>query len=732
MNESITELIDTLRGSGKNYDLEKIKRAYDYASQLHEGQFRLSGEPYISHPLAVAYIVFGLGLDTDSICAALLHDTVEDCSDKTNIDIIRKLFGVDVAILVDGLTKLVQFPFEDKEEAHIENLRRMFLAMSKDIRVIFIKLCDRLHNMRTLMAKPEERRRVIALETMYVYAPLAHRLGIQKIKQELERLSLSYLDPIGYKEVEDDIEKKFGQNQGFLARTKELVSRRLEENNIRFTLEGRVKSVYSIYRKMYKQNKSFDEIYDFYAIRIIVDTELECYTALGIIHDAFNSIPGRFKDYISTPKPNNYRSLHTTVIGRDGIPFEVQIRTTEMHRVAEYGVAAHWKYKSGATSNEEIDTKLRWIAEFVEAENDTKDPEEFLNALKIDIFRDDEVYVFTPKGDVHPLPHGSTIIDFAYLIHTEIGNKMIGAKVNGMIMPIDHVLQNGEIVEIITSSSSKGPSRDWLKTVRTGEARNKIRQWFKREMRTENIAVGKADVEREFKKFGKTYTEAQKNEIVLNVARRIGIQDVEDAYNIIGYGGLTISKISGKLRDEFDRVVKTDVVEDNSLRSLAERGKEKHKRSVGGVIVDGVDGCAVKFSKCCCPIPGDDIIGFITKGFGISVHKVDCPNIRSQINDPNYDGRFVTAHWDEEHEKDNELYEATLCIKGIAGLGIMANVSSALGELHVLPTSVNMQNEGMRAVITMSLGCKNTEHLNAIMAKLRGVKDVEEVRRLLI
>lgn len=730
MNESILGLIDALDQSGKHYDLEKINNAYDYAAALHEGQFRQSGEPYISHPLAVAYIVAGLGLDTDSICASLLHDTVEDCSDKTNIDIIRKKFGSDVAMLVDGLTKLVEFPFEDKEEAHIENLRRMFLAMSRDIRVIFIKLCDRLHNMRTLMAKPEERRRVIALETMYVYAPLAHRLGIQKIKQELEKLSLSYLDPIGYREVEADIEKKYGLNQGFLQRTKELVSAKLKENNINFTLEGRVKSVYSIYRKMYRQNKSFDEIYDFYAIRVIVDTELECYAALGIIHDAFNSIPGRFKDYISTPKANNYRSLHTTVIGRDGIPLEVQIRTKEMHHIAEYGIAAHWKYKSGSTSSEEIDNKLRWIAEFVETENDTKDPDEFFNALKIDMFQD-EVYAFTPKGDVHSLPQGSTIIDFAYTIHSAVGNKMVGAKVNGMITPIDHVLQNGEIVEIITSQSSKGPSRDWLKIVRTGEARNKIRQWFKKEQRSENIAVGKADVDREFKKYGRSYTEAQKNEIILNVAKRIGIGDVEDAYNIIGYGGLTISKLAGKLRDEFDRVIKTEAEEAPTLEALAEKSKGKHKKSSGGVIIDGVDGCAVKFSKCCSPIPDDEIIGFITKGFGISIHKTDCPNIRLQINDPAFDGRFVSARWDSYAEKDSTSYDATISITAKAGIGIMASITACLADLHVLPLSMNTQSNDDRIVINICVACKNTEHLSSIMSKLRSVKDVEDVRRLL-
>ncbi|MBO5274193.1 MAG: bifunctional (p)ppGpp synthetase/guanosine-3',5'-bis(diphosphate) 3'-pyrophosphohydrolase, partial [Clostridia bacterium] len=503
MCSEISKLLLTLEKTGKNYDIEKIKQAFLFAKDLHEGQFRNSGEPYISHPIAVAEIVAGLELDTDSICAAFLHDTVEDCGSKIDIDQIRDRFGEDVAMLVDGLTKLVQIPFEDKEEEHIENLRKMFLAMSKDIRVIFIKLCDRLHNMRTLDAKIEQKRRMTALETMHVYAPLAHRLGMQRMKHELENLALSYLDPIGYAEVKQEIEEKYGQNRNFIEKTRSMIADKLTEGKFSFSLEGRVKSVYSIYKKMYEQNKNFDEIYDFYALRVITDTELDCYTILGVIHDMFKSVPGRFKDYISTPKPNMYRSLHTTVIGRDGIPFEVQIRTWEMHQIAEYGVAAHWKYKSGEASKEEIDKKLEWISRLVENEDNTRDQDEFLRSLKIDIFHD-ETFVFTPKGDVITLPQNATVIDFAYAIHSAVGNKMVGAKINGMIVPIDRVPQNGEIVEIITSAASKGPSRDWLKIVKTGEARNKIRQWFKKEQRPENIMVGRAEIEREMRKFGRS------------------------------------------------------------------------------------------------------------------------------------------------------------------------------------------------------------------------------------
>ena len=584
--DEIKGLFTTLVNTGKHYDLDKIRAAYDYAAELHEGQFRLSGEKYIFHPIAVANIVAELELDTDSVCAALLHDTVEDCADKTNLQILSKKFGGDVAALVDGLTKLTAFQFEDKEEAHLENLRKMFLAMSKDVRVTFIKLCDRLHNMRTLEAKPEEKRRTIALETMYVYAPLAHRLGMQKIKQELEKLSLQYLDAIGYAEVEADINKRYGQNKDFLERAKEQIRQKLEENGMKFTLEGRVKSVYSIYKKMYRGNKSFDEIYDFYAIRVIVETELECYTALGFIHEMFNSMPGRFKDYISTPKPNNYRSLHTTVIGRDGIPFEVQIRTYEMHHVAEYGLAANWKYKTGATSDADMDQRLRWISEIVEAEKDTRDPDEFLNALKIDIFQE-EVFTFTPNGEVRSLPQGSTVIDFAYAIHSEIGNKMVGAKVNGMIVPIDHVLVSGEIVEILTTQSSKGPSRDWLKIVKTSMARNKIRQWFKKEQRSENIVVGKSEIDRELKKYGIQYNENQRNEIVANVAKRIGIADADDAYNAIGYGGLSVAKIAGKLRDEFDKLMRPEIQQPKAPsveKELKRRDNRRYRRRAGQIL----------------------------------------------------------------------------------------------------------------------------------------------------
>ena len=727
-HNDFTKLITMLKATGKKYDIDKIEKAYEYARVLHEGQFRASGEAYISHPIAVAEIVAGLELDTDSICAALLHDTVEDCAEKTDLKEIEKLFGEDVAMLVDGLTKIVTLKVEDKEEAHIETLRKMLLAMSKDVRVIFIKLCDRLHNMRTLDAKPDAKRRITALETMQVYAPLAHRLGMQKIKQELENLGLKYIDPIGYEEVKINIERKYGQSLHFIEDVRLLVDNKLRENNIKFTLEGRIKTVYSIYKKMYNQNKSFDEIFDFYALRIIVDTELDCYTALGLIHEMFNSVPGRFKDYISTPKPNMYRSLHTTVIGKYGIPFEVQIRTWEMHHIAEYGVAAHWKYKSGEKSKEEIDKKLEWISRLLETEDETRDPEEFMQALKIDIFRD-ETFVFTPKGDVMALPQGATVIDFAYAIHSAVGHKMIGAKINGMIVPIDRVLQNGEIVEILTSSASKGPSRDWLKIVATSDARNRIRQWFKKEKRSDNILLGRSMIEGEIKKAGYVVNEATRTEAVENVAIRNGFSTADDLYNTIGYGGLPLSKVRNKIVDEIGKLVSPVepppiVTEENIITA-----KPKKIKSNSGIIVDGESGCSVKFAKCCNPLPGDNVIGFITKGYGISIHKCDCPNVINGKKNPEYAERWVSASWDEDSSEKRSLFEANLQIRVDDRIGMLADISVALADMRVDILQINVQTSSGGSLVTLKIGCKNTEHYNSIVSRLRSIPGIYDVSR---
>ncbi len=732
MFNEMQPLLAVIEKNERNYDLEKIKRAFLYAKELHEGQYRLSGEPYVCHPVAVAEIVAQLGLDTDSICAALLHDTVEDCSDKTNLEILAKMFGKDVAMLVDGLTKIIQVQLADKEEAHIENIRKMLLAMNRDIRVIFIKLCDRLHNMRTLSAKKEDRQRAIALETMYIYAPLAHRLGIQRIKLELENLSLFYLDPIGYEEVHTSIDNKYGQSRTFLEDARKFIEEKLTENHINFKLEGRIKSVYSLYRKMYTFNKAFDEIYDFYAVRIIVDTELECYTALGIVHEMFKSIPGRFKDYISTPKPNLYRSLHTTVIGRSGIPFEVQIRTRQMHEEAEYGIAAHWKYKSGEKSGQSIDEKLRWIAQLLESDENTRDPDEFIHSFKTDIFHD-ETFVFTPKGDVISLPQGSTTIDFAYAIHSAVGNKMIGAKINGVIVPIDRTPQNGDIIEIITHGSSKGPSRDWLKIVKTGQARSKIRQWFKKEKRAENIEMGKTEVERELRKINKNVTDAQIEELVLNAARRVGIQTADDFYNTLGFGGLSLQRFLPKIREEIEKLYATDeasLTPQDELSKIKLTSLHKKRTSSGGIIIEGEGGYQVKFAKCCNPLPGDDIIGFITRGFGVSIHKLDCQNVsESRKNEENL-ARWVSAAWEKEDFNSNENYEASLQIVTEDGIGVIAAISMALADMRVSISSINTQTlKNGTVAINLSIGCRNTSHFESIVSRLRSLKSVITVTR---
>ncbi|MBE6623089.1 MAG: bifunctional (p)ppGpp synthetase/guanosine-3',5'-bis(diphosphate) 3'-pyrophosphohydrolase [Ruminococcaceae bacterium] len=731
-----SELHEKLSNISTQYNFEKIKRAFDYANEMHAGQFRKSGEAYISHPVAVALIVAQLELDTDSICAALLHDTLEDCKEKTDCATIKKLFGEEVLELVDGLTKLVDIHFENREEESVENLRKMFLAMSKDIRVIFIKLADRLHNMRTLSAQPDAKQRSIALETMHVYAPLAHRLGIQKIKGELENLALGYLDPIGYAEVKNDIEHRYGENRDFLENAQQLITEKLNSEKISYSMTGRVKSIFSIYKKMYNQGKSFDEIYDFYAIRIIVDTELECYTVLGIIHEMFNLIPGRFKDYISTPKPNLYRSLHTTVIGRHGIPFEVQIRTWEMHTVAEYGVAAHWKYKSGEQDKENIAEKLKWIRTLVETEKGDADNEEFLKPLKIDVF-EDEIFVFTPKGDVISLQSGSTAIDFAFAIHSEVGNRMTGAKVNGMIVPIDTVLQTGQIVEVITSSSPKGPNKDWLKIVRTSEAKNKIRQWYKRERRTENIVEGKNIIEKELKSYGRQYTDVQKAEIVGNVSSRIGMASVDDFYNSLGYGGLSISKVSGKLRDEFVKVVMPEG-EDKLPEIPTVPNPETIKKQSGNlhqsVIVDGIDNCHIRFAKCCNPLPGDKIIGFVTRGFGVSVHKKDCPNAVLGYEKGEEKDRWVEVHWSQytiNRSNQENGFETVLQIYAHNSITVIADLSNLFNDLKVQVNSLNskvIQSKKMLQ-ITVNISCKNTSHVTSILQRIRKLNEVTDVTR---
>lgn len=717
-------------GAKTQYDSEMIRKAFEFASDVHSGQHRKTGEDYIVHPIAVAEIVSTLGLDTASICAALLHDTVEDCAGVTR-ELVAQSTSEEIASLVDGLTNLTQIPFESKEDEHIENLRKIFLAMSKDIRVIFVKLADRLHNMRTLSAKPIAKQKITALETMQVYAPIAHRLGIQIIKQELENLSLLYLDREGYNRVLTYIDRKYGENTDFIRNTMQRVSEMLDEIGIRGDIEGRVKSVYSIYKKMYKSNKSFDEIYDFYAIRIIVDTEPECYTVLGHIHEIYNSMPGRFKDYISTPKPNMYQSLHTTVIGHDGVPFEVQIRTRQMHEVAEYGIAAHWKYKDGQYAANDFGEKLKWIRTLLENERDPNDPDEFFRPFKIDLF-EDETFVFTPKGDVITLPSNSNCIDFAYAIHSAVGNKLVGAKINGNIAPLDTVLQTGQIVEAITSSSSRGPSRDWLTIVRSSEAKNKIRQWFKKEMRTENIAIGKSEIDREFRSYGVAHTEAQKADVLENLIKRLGtVKDVEDLYNAIGYGGLSFTKIEKHLREEFDKVVHP-VTEKAEGITASDVQTKKFKQSKGkNIIVEGLDGCEIKLAHCCNPLPGDTVVGFVTRGRGVTIHKTDCPNVVSSKKSNENDSRWVNVWWTEESLTSvQNNFEAALSITARKNYTVLAKITNLLADMKVSISSINTREiENDEYIISLVVVCKNLDHLKNITARLGSVENVSGVRR---
>lgn len=734
---TVPQLLEKLAREGRYSaeNLEKIKKAGEYAEELHEGQFRICGDPYISHPVAVADMVSDLGVGVEATCAALLHDTVEDCSDKTDLKEIEKRFGADVARLVDGLTKLPLLHVEDKEEAQLENLRKMVLAMSKDLKVIFIKLCDRLHNIRTLDAKPEAKRRSTALETMHIYAPLAHRLGMRKLKHELEDRCIAYLDPIGYAEVERFKAEMCAKHEKKFTKVQDEIRKRLAENNIDFELSGRIKTGYSIYNKMYGKFKTFDEIYDFYAMRVIVETELECYATLGIVHEMFSPLDGRFKDYISSPKSNMYQAIHTTVIGSDGIPFEVQIRTREMHHIAEYGVCAHWKYKNGNTSakvQDNIEKRLGWISSLIETSNTTNDSEEFMSALKTNIFQD-EIYVFTPKGETIILGKGDTVIDFAYAIHSGVGNSMIGAKVNGAIVPIDKEPQAGDIIEIITSSSSKGPSRDWLKIAKSTSARSKIRSFFKKERRAENIVEGKNIIDAEFKRFAPSSTEQQRIETVTATSQRMGYMTADDLYNDLGYGGISYSKIETKLRDEYDRSFgkKEDAEQGNELTvEQVKLSTSKNINSNGGVIVDGLEGCLVKFAKCCRPLPGDDIVGFITRGHGVSVHSADCPNIElSRSNVENKD-RWVNVHWAEVKERSSALYEAQMGITVFDRSGILADIIAVFSDMKVQLLQINTSNINENDVlINLKISCKNVEHYNSIVSRLRTIEGVKDIRR---
>ena len=717
--EGLAKLTEIIGKSYTEEEIANVKKAYELAAKVHEGQKRLSGEPYIMHPLSVALILARLGMDDASIIAAMLHDTVED-TDLTN-DEIKKEFGDTVAELVDGVTKIGRVPLQTKEEQQAENIRKMLIAMSRDIRVIIIKLADRLHNMRTLMYKPEQRRRDIALETIEIYAPIAHRLGIRPIKEELEDLSISYLDPVAYNDIGKALEQQSKSRNEFLADIKARIEERIKTVVSGAQVSGRIKSVHGIYRKMYMQNKNFDEIYDIYAVRIIVDSVIDCYNCLGVIHDMFKPIPGRFKDYISTPKPNMYQSLHTTVLGKEGIPFEVQIRTWEMHHTAEYGIAAHWKYKLGINGTVKFEERLAWIRQLLENQSDSEDVEDLVSTIKSDLVPE-EVFVFTPKGDVFNLPMGATVIDFAYAIHSAVGTKMIGAKVDGRRVPLDYQVKTGEIVEVLTSSQpGKGPSRDWLNIVKTSQARAKIRQWYKKERRDENIAEGKAEVEKEFKRNFIRLAEPEYTEFINKIAERQHCKSIEDFYAAIGYGGISLMHMMPKIKEDYVKMTKAE----EPVINIAP--VKKRTKSTEGVVVEGIDNCLIKFSRCCNPLPGDNIIGFITRGHGVSIHTRNCPNVPADISKAGEPDRWVVAYWDTNIRED---FKCTLQISCLNRIGLFADVSSLLANMHIMINDISTRNtKDGRTSIMLTVSVNGVEHLNSLTAKLSKISGVLSVER---
>ena len=722
---SIADLSKKILATDKQYDLSKILSAYQLAEKAHADQKRSSGEPYIIHPLAVADILLDLGMDTDTICVGLLHDVVEDTN--YTLDDIRKKFGQDVAMLVDGVTKLNRIPIFDKEQQQAENVRKILLAMSHDIRVMIIKLADRIHNMRTLKFLPPEKQRRIALETMNVYAPIAHRLGIRTVKEELEDLSFYYLDSYAYSEIEHIMEIKKDEREKFIDSIKERIRKRLEKEHFAKEpiIEGRVKSIYGIYKKVYVNHKSMDEIYDKYAVRVIVSTVAECYMVLGIVHDMFRPLPNRFKDYISTPKSNMYQSLHTTVLGRESIPFEIQIRTWDMHRTAEYGIAAHWKYKLGKGGKDSIDNRLEWIHKMLETGEASTSAEDLVRNIKGDL-SSDEIFVFTPNGDIKTLPSGATVIDFAYAIHSAVGNRMTGAKVNGKIVPITYKLKTGEICEVLTSNQpGKGPSRDWLKVVTTGEARSKIRSWFKKERRDENIVQGKAEVDRELRRNFIRLDGEQYDAFLQRIAERQHCASVEDFYATVGYGGLVISRMMPGIKDEYNRNWRQ--AEESAQPAKAPERPRKSGGSSGGVIVEGIDNCLINMARCCAPVPGEEIIGFITRGHGLTIHRRDCVNVPRDLAECPEPERWVKARWDDSVQVETM---STLEVYAIDRDGLVLDIANAMSKAHVKIQSINARpiNEG-NCLTTLTLSVNSREHLENVVKILKKIPSVYHIER---
>lgn len=724
-DDGFDEFFNQIKNNSQ-YDSQAIKKAYDLARDAHKNQRRRSGEPYIMHPVAVAKILFKLGMDNECIIGALLHDVVEDTD--YDLDYIKKEFGDEVALLVDGVTKLGQIPLSTREEVQAENIRKMFIAMNEDVRVIIIKLCDRLHNMRTLEHMPPYKQREKSLETLEIYAPIAHRLGIRPIKEELEDLAINYLDPIAYKEIEKNLSMKKEQGEKFLAEITKQISDKITPVMKNVQITSRVKSVHGIFRKVYIKGKNFEQIFDIYAVRIIVDTMIDCYNALGIVHDMFKPLPGRFKDYISMPKPNMYQSLHTTVLSDSGVPFEIQIRTWDMHQTAEYGIAAHWKYKLGKAGKDNIDARLEWIHRMIEHGNETDTPEELVTTIKGDL-SSDQVFVFTPRGDVKCLPKGATVIDFAYAIHSAVGNKMAGAKVNGKIVTLDYKVKTGEIVEILTSNQQgKGPSRDWLKIVTTGEARSKIRSWFKKEKRDENIVNGKAEVEHELKRNFVRLENDDYVAFVQKIAERQHFTNIDDFYAAVGYGGIQISRLMPGIKDEYNRnwrVQKEETVKPASQTNTV--SQQRTSKDSNSVVVDGIDNCLIKMARCCSPLPGEEIVGFINRGTGLTVHRRDCVNVPKDLKNCPEAERWVGAHWNSSVHIDAR---STIDVYAIDRDGVVLDITAKMANAHVKIHSINARpiNDG-NCLTTMTITVNSKEHLDSIEKTLRKIEGVYHIER---
>ena len=730
VEETIRQVIESTKQHSPSANTDMIYVAYRLAQAAHKGQFRKSGAPYIEHPVQIAYIASTLSLDSTALAACLLHDVVED-TPYTYQD-IEMLFGKQVAELVDGVTKLRKIQYRTQEEQQVENLRKMFLAMAKDIRVVIIKLIDRLHNMRTLKYMRPDKQLTISKETLEVYAPLAHRLGMSKIKVELEDLSLKYLDPVAYEEIRLNIAQKKSEREKYINDIISSMSTQLKELDINCQISGRAKHFYSIFRKMYTQNKSIDELYDLFAVRIIVDSVSDCYAVLGMVHESYTPVPMRFKDYIAMPKPNMYQSLHTTVIGPNGTPLEIQIRTWEMHKVAEEGIAAHWKYKEGISGQTDMDSKLEWVRQLLDTQVDIIDTDDFFNTLKIDLFAD-EVFVFTPQGKAISLPAKSTVIDFAFAIHSQVGYKMSGAKVNGRIVPNNYILKNGEIVEILTANSH-GPSRDWLKICRTSQARNKINQWFKRERRDENIEHGKTYIERELRRLNHTHAELFRPEWIDILLKKHGFMSLDDLYASVGYGGLTAQKVVMRLREEYIKENREQQAKKKLEAAFEEEQpqqeepKERKRFSSKGIIVKDIENCLVRLAKCCNPVAGDDIVGFITKGRGVSVHRQDCPNMSPSVLSDEDKERLIEVLWDDEK---SGAYIANLQIEAPDRDGVLIEITTILSNLKIPFKSVNAYvNKKGIAIIQIGVEIKNTSDLATLTKKIKQIQGVTTVSRI--